>query len=916
MKRNLTKLKRIFLSVIILMMFAGNAFPQGPNDYNLCVRNVHQTSPSVLELDVWLEWTGTNTQKFQFFQGGLNFNYAGIANGGTITGAFVAGSADASLPVMQKTPNWNINQISKQIRMIAAIATPSSTAAVTPAPPGFRLGTFRMTNTVPFSCNNQLNFAWSFATGTGTTTQTKEGFYLNGLTTGTGFVDVFPFPHHCPMPNVILGVPCSTADAGGPYSSCGDIHLNGSITFASVGTWTSSGTGTFDPNNTTLNAIYHPSASDLVNGVTLTLTNDGGGCVGGGCGPAVSSVQVSFTSIDDNDLCTTDGCDQALGLPTHTAVNIDDNNACTTDACDPSTGVVTHTAVNIDDNNACTTDACDPATGAITHTAVNINDNDACTKDACDPATGAITHTAVDINDNDACTKDACDPATGVVTHTAVNIDDNNACTTDACDPATGVVTHTAVNIDDNNACTTDACDPSTGVVTHTAVNINDGNPCTIDACDPATGDITHTDDSPTVTALAGTIACYGGNTCVTVTASGGQLPYTGTDVFCGYADGTYNFDVTDAKGCTITSSVTITQPSKLTLTIISTPSSGSDGKATVTSSGGTPGYSFLWTPSGQTSAIATGLAPGNYCVIITDVNGCTATICVVVGSSCIIAPPGPISGVSGVCKKQSGVVYCVTPNPFATSYLWILPAGATAVGATNGPCITLKFTSKFKGGFICAKAITTCGTTGNACLNVVLITSKPNTPGIITGPATLCPNATATYSILAVTNATSYIWSFSGNLQILSGQGTTSIVVNALSNWNGGSVKVKAVNCFDHSGNRTRNVAKDVGCRLSPDASVTESVNVTEALSALTAYPNPTSGKVKVTFNSDRNAKYTLKVVDMIGNVLINESIPVVEGYNLKEINLKNIAEGIYMISVQTEDDDAKTLRMIHSGN
>ena len=177
MKTNLTKHKRILLCVMFLMMFVGKVFSQGPNSYNLCIRNVHQTSPSVLELDVWLEWTGTNTQKFQFFQGGLNFNYAGLANGGIITGIFVPGSADPVLPAVQQAPNWNINVTSKQIRFLAAIATPSSTAAVTPPPPGFRLGTFRITNTVAFTGSSQPNFVWSFLTGTGTTTQTKEAFY-------------------------------------------------------------------------------------------------------------------------------------------------------------------------------------------------------------------------------------------------------------------------------------------------------------------------------------------------------------------------------------------------------------------------------------------------------------------------------------------------------------------------------------------------------------------------------------------------------------------------------------------------------------------------------------------------------------------------------------------------------------------
>ena len=79
-----------------------------------------------------------------------------------------------------------------------------------------------------------------------------------------------------------------------------------------------------------------------------------------------------------------------------------------------------------------------------------------------------------------------------------------------------------------------------------------------------------------------------------------------------------------------------------------------------------------------------------------------------------------------------------------------------------------------------------------------------------------------------------------------------------------------------------------------------------------MNAYPNPTSGKATVTFTSDRTAKYSLRVVDMIGKVLISQDVAVVEGYNTKEINLENVAKGIYLISVQTEEGNAQTLRLI----
>ena len=56
--------------------------------------------------------------------------------------------------------------------------------------------------------------------------------------------------------------------------------LNGSLTGDATGAvWTTSGTGTFQPDNTTLNATYVPSQADVITGsVTLTLTPVGGSC--------------------------------------------------------------------------------------------------------------------------------------------------------------------------------------------------------------------------------------------------------------------------------------------------------------------------------------------------------------------------------------------------------------------------------------------------------------------------------------------------------------------------------------------------------------------------------------------------------------------------------------------------------------
>ena len=253
MKTNLTKQKCCLLSILFMMLFTVKGFSQA-NNYNIYLTNLVQTAPNQMELDVVIEWTGTNTQKLTFMQAGINFNHAGMANGGIITGAFVAGSAGPGTSVVQQTPNWNINQTSKQIRFLASIASEGLATAI-PPPPGYRLGKFRITNTVPFTTSSSPNFVWAFLTGTSTTTKSQVSVYVNGATTGTDVT--IPANHF--TGNIILNPPCPTANAGGPYSSCGDVQLNGSAANQTSVSWTSPSGGVFTPNNTVLNPIYTPT---------------------------------------------------------------------------------------------------------------------------------------------------------------------------------------------------------------------------------------------------------------------------------------------------------------------------------------------------------------------------------------------------------------------------------------------------------------------------------------------------------------------------------------------------------------------------------------------------------------------------------------------------------------------------------
>src|SRR5207245_315218 len=84
---------------------------------------------------------------------------------------------------------------------------------------------------------------------------------------------------------------------------------------------------------------------------------------------------------------------------------------------------------------------------------------------------------------------------------------------------------------------------------------VTDANSCTA----TTTGTITQP-DAVDASSSHTAILCNGGNSTVTVSATGGTGAYSGTGTFS-HAAGTYSYTVTDANSCTATTTGTITQP-------------------------------------------------------------------------------------------------------------------------------------------------------------------------------------------------------------------------------------------------------------------------------------------------------------------------------------------------------------------
>lgn len=159
-----------------------------------------------------------------------------------------------------------------------------------------------------------------------------------------------------------------------------------------------------------------------------------------------------------------------------------------------------------------------------------------------------------------------------------------------------------------------------------------------------------------------------------------GVAPYTyswtpnvsSTATATGLSAGSYTVSVTDAYGCSMSSSITVSQPTQVIASIPSTFSvtcnGGSNGEATASASGGTSPYYYSWT-SGQTSSTINGVSAGTYVVTVTDNYGCTATASTVVTQPAALTATHDSVADDGTCDGLAAVTPHGGTPPY--TYLW-----------------------------------------------------------------------------------------------------------------------------------------------------------------------------------------------------------------------------------------------------
>ena len=97
---------------------------------------------------------------------------------------------------------------------------------------------------------------------------------------------------------------------------------------------------------------------------------------------------------------------------------------------------------------------------------------------------------------------------------------------------------------------------------------------------------------------------------------------------------GTFTETFLAANGCDsiLTINLTINSIPNASVTTISANCNNTGGSATANVTGGTPNYTYSWSPSNANTATATNLPSGNYTVVVTDANGCIDSSAAIVG--------------------------------------------------------------------------------------------------------------------------------------------------------------------------------------------------------------------------------------------------------------------------------------------
>ena len=403
-------------------------------------------------------------------------------------------------------------------------------------------------------------------------------------------------------------------------------------------------------------------------------------------------------------------------------------------------------------------------------------------------------------------------------------------------------------------------------------------------------------------------VSCFGANNgSATITPAGGTAPFTilwdnqSTSFTRGSLAPSVNYTavVTDANGCTTNVSVSVTQPSVLSVATVRTQvlCYGGTGTGTATPAGGTAPYSYSWnTNPVQTSAVAN-LQVGTWTVRVTDANGCTVSSSVTLSlQSCqgfTTVTPG---GYGAPCSGGNWGCY------LATNFASKFPTGLQIGSGTR----FLKLTTA-----AAVKAFLPSGTTPRA-LNAGTLTNPTakSYSNVLAGHTVALTLSIGFDTNPAFSPSTTTLGGLVVSSGIFAGKSVNELLTLANTILGGGASPYTAsqINAALDAVNRNYdNGTVNLGylacpCTVSKMASNDDIIAQVKA--EVTVYPNPVNGNSTLEFTLNYDSKVKVVIYNMNGQI-VNE---VYEGNvngevkNAININATGMKSGVYIVKLTTD--------------
>ena len=333
----------------------------------------------------------------------------------------------------------------------------------------------------------------------------------------------------------------------------------------------------------------------------------------------------------------------------------------------------------------------------------------------------------------------------------------------------------------------------STGATTSTiststggtySVTVTDTKGCT----GSGTGTLT-VDPNPTVSVNSPEVCASTLPATLTATPSGGTGAKTfawstgaTTSTISTSTGGTYSVTVTDTKGCTGSSTGTLTVNPNPTVSVNSPEVCASTLPATLTAtpSGGTGASTFAWSTGATTSTISTSTG-GTYSVTVTDTKGCTGS-----GSGTLTVDPNPTVSVNSpeVCASTLPATLTATPSGGTGAKIFAWSSGETTSTISTST-----------GGTYSVTVTDTKGCTGSS---TGTLTVDPN-PTVSVNNSSVCQGGDAilTATPSGGTGASTFAWSTGATTSTISTNtaGTYSVTVTDTKGCTGSSSGTVSIN-------------------------------------------------------------------------------------------------------------------------